>query len=175
MWKQTSFIIKVGVLTYSSPPKKSEQPAWSLLWKVREKFQELRLDPSLLSLATGSSANRCPKRGKPPSLSPSGKNRSTIGYLIEGGGAVPNSQFTIIWASYTSSAFHLICVPPLRPIRGFGNYIFPAFLWSGDLMSFQCQWVFTAGSQLASRHWERGNVLFAQQQASSVLFSPMST
>lgn len=44
--------------------------------------------------------------------------------------------------------------PPLRPVNCLEITFFPAFLWSGDLMSFQCQCNFTAGAQLARQHWE---------------------
>lgn len=98
----------------------SEQPAWSLpLWKVREKSQELRLDPSLLSLATGSSSSRCPRR---KSLFPSGKNLSTIGYLT--GGQFP----TLSLPSYgllTKPLPVSWCMSPAKTDPLFGNYIFP--------------------------------------------------
>lgn len=114
----------------------SEQLAWSVpLCEVRGMFQELRLDPSLLSLATESSASRCPRR---KSLFPSGKNLSIIGYLI--GGAVPESQFTIVGFLLFSW-----CVSPAKTRSTVRKWLFfPAFLWSGDLRSFQCQCDYTA-------------------------------
>lgn len=109
----------------------SEQPACSLpLWKVREQFQELRLDPSLLSLATGSSTSRCPRR---ECLFPSGKNLSTIGYLI--GGQFPTLSLPS-YASYETSRLSVDVCPPPRPIHYLEITFLPAFLWSGDLMSF---------------------------------------
>lgn len=97
-----------------------EPPAWCLpLRKVREALQELRLDPSLLSLATGSSASRCPRR---KSLSPSGKNLSTIGYLI--GGQLPNLSLPS-HGLVTKPLPVSWCMSPAMTDPLFGNYIFP--------------------------------------------------
>lgn len=103
------------------------------------------LSTSLLSLATGSSASRCPRR---KSLFPSGKNLSTIGYLT--GGQFPNSQFTIIWASYESPACPSLDVcPPLRPIPCLEMTFFPCIPLVRSLNEFP-----VPGLQLARRHRE---------------------
>ncbi len=84
----------------------SEQPACSLpLWKVRRQFQELRLDPSLLS-GYWKLHQQMSKKEKPLS-----KWEESFHHRLLNRGAVPNSQFTIIWASYETSACQLMYVP----------------------------------------------------------------
>lgn len=138
------------------------QPAWSLPPQESKKFQELLLDPFPLSLATGSSASRCPRR---ESLFPSGKNLSTIGYLIRGEFPVLNLPS---YGLLTKAPSFTWCMSPAKTDRVFGNYIFPSIpsVWR-RVSSPNCD--LTAGAPLSRAHWGELSYLRNEEHYSAYL------
>lgn len=125
----------------------------SPLRKVRN-FRSCSWTPFPLSLATGSSTSRCPRK---ESLFPSGKNLSTIGYLIRGEFPALNLPS---YGLLTKAPSFTWCMSPAKTDRVFGNYIFPSIRSVRRVSSANCD--FTAGAPLARAH--RGELSYLRNE-----------